>query len=320
MLQQTQVTTVEPYFQRFVETLPSIEALAKAEEEQVLRLWEGLGYYRRARQMHKAAQTIIRDHGAVFPKHVEHVRRLPGIGRYTAGAILSIAFDARQPILEANTVRLFSRLLAYRGDPTSTDGQRLLWTAAEQLLPRHGSGVVNQALMDLGSQICTPRAPRCLICPLAAICPTNAHALQAVIPSPRLKRTVEELQEAAVIIRRGERVLLMRRTKGNRWIGLWDFPRFGVEPDVASKLPDQLYRKVLEMTGLRIESAELVTTLRHGVTRFRITLNCYSAAYASGKITRRHADDMRWLLPSQLDDYPLSTTGRKIARLSAAVS
>ncbi len=157
MLQQTQVETVKPYFERFMKALPTIKTLARAEEHEVLRLWEGLGYYRRARQLHRAAQLIVAEHGGRFPRDPMVVRRLPGIGRYTAGAILSIAFDAREPILEANTLRLLSRLLAYAGDPRSGEGQRLLWAAAETFLPRRQVGRFNQALMELGSAICTPR-------------------------------------------------------------------------------------------------------------------------------------------------------------------
>ena len=154
MLQQTQVETVKPYFQRFLAALPTIQALAKADEQQVLRLWEGLGYYRRARQLHQAARQIVADHDGRFPTDPQSVQRLPGIGRYTAGAILSIAFDQRQPILEANTVRVFSRLLAYDGQTTSSAGQKLLWAAAEAVLPARDVGRFNQALMELGSEVC----------------------------------------------------------------------------------------------------------------------------------------------------------------------
>ena len=171
MLQQTQVATVIGYFDRFLARFPTIEALARADEHEVLRLWEGLGYYRRARQLHRAARIIVAEHGGRFPRDPSIVRRLPGIGRYTAGAILSIAFDAREPILEANTLRLLSRLLCYDGDPRSPDGQRLLWAMAEALLPRRGSGRLNQALMELGSEVCTARSPRCEQCPVAPAVP-----------------------------------------------------------------------------------------------------------------------------------------------------
>ena len=147
-----------------------------------------MGYYRRARQLHQAAKIVVAEHGGQFPRDPEVVRRLPGIGRYTAGAILSIAFDAREPILEANTLRLFSRLLAYAGDPRSTEGQQLLWAMAEAVLPRRDSGRLNQALMELGSEVCTTRTPRCDVCPVASLCRANQQGRQQEIPRPKTKR------------------------------------------------------------------------------------------------------------------------------------
>lgn len=161
MLQQTQVVTVVAYYQRFLARFGDVYSLAAAPEVEVLRHWEGLGYYRRARQMHQAAQLVVERHDGQLPRDSHSLRALPGIGRYTAGAILSIAHDAGEPILEANTIRLLSRLAAYREDPTRGAGQKFLWSLAEQLLPRRQAGLFNQALMELGATICTPRAPRC---------------------------------------------------------------------------------------------------------------------------------------------------------------
>ena len=168
MLQQTQVATVIPYFERFLAAFPTIRALAAADERDVLRHWEGLGYYRRARQMHLAARVLVAQHAASFPRELDTVRTLPGIGRYTAGAIASIAFDLRAPILEANTVRLLSRLVAFDGDPASTAGQHALWSLADALLPARGCGEFNQALMELGSLVCAPPGP-----PAIAVLSTN---------------------------------------------------------------------------------------------------------------------------------------------------
>ena len=228
MLQQTQVATVRPYFARFLAALPSVEALAAADEHEVLRLWEGLGYYRRARQLHQAARLICSRHGGVFPRRLEALRRLPGIGRYTAGAILSIAFDQPQPILEANTSRLFSRLLAWPGEPASAAGQKLGWAMAEALLPRRGAGRFNQALMELGSEVCQPRAPRCEVCPVASLCRACAEGLQSQIPPPKRKPAPQTVREAAVVVRRRGRVLLLRASRRGplgRALGLSPLPR-----------------------------------------------------------------------------------------------
>src|SRR4051812_30530518 len=224
MLQQTQVATVVPYFERFITAFPTVVALAAAPEDDVLRLWEGLGYYRRARHMQHAAQQIMARHGGVFPTTLDEVRALPGIGRYTAGAILSIAYGAREPILEANTVRLYSRLIGYRGDVSSSPGQQLLWQFAHDVLPNEGAGTVNQALMELGSQICTPREPRCLLCPLSSLCVARARGWQQQIPKPKPRPQFEAVEHIALVVWRRNRILLVRRHDDARWARFWDFP------------------------------------------------------------------------------------------------
>ncbi len=318
MLQQTTVAAVRPYFERFIAALPTIAALAAAHEDQVLRLWEGLGYYRRARQLHRAAKIIVAEHDGRFPTDADAVRRLPGIGRYTAGAILSIAFDQPLPIVEANTVRLLSRLLAYRGDTRSAAGQRLLWRAAETLLPSRGAGRFNQALMELGSQVCKPRDPDCLRCPVAAMCPTHGDGLHEVIPALRAKPRVEEVREAAVVVRRRGRVLLVHRREGERWAGLWDFPRFVRETANGSPVAAELQSKVHRQTAVAIGSPRPLATIRHTVTRFRITLDCFEADARGSSVRRRTPAETKWLRPAELADYPLSSTGRKLAKMIVA--
>ena len=203
-----------------------MRSLANADEDEVLRLWEGLGYYRRARQMHAAARIIANELNGVMPTDSAALQALPGIGRYTAGAILSIAQDAPEPILEANTIRLFARLLCLQEPTTTTASQQALWSAAESLLPRKDVGEFNQALMELGSLVCTPRDPACGECPVAKFCPTFASGLQDDVPVKKEKTVYEDVNEAAVVVRKGTRVLLRRCGAGERWAGLWDFPRF----------------------------------------------------------------------------------------------
>ena len=188
MLQQTQVATVIDYFHRFLATYPDVQSLAAADEQAVLRMWSGLGYYRRARQMHAAAKQIAAT-GGPFPQTLAEIETLPGIGRYTAGAIASFAFDLPAPIVEANTLRLFSRLLKLQIDPRSREGQTQLWSFAQSLVesptrsqPTITPSRINQAVMELGSQVCTPRDPDCDHCPLNQLCPTFADGLQALIP------------------------------------------------------------------------------------------------------------------------------------------
>lgn len=315
MLQQTQVATVEPYFLRFRKAFPTIQALAAADEQDVLRHWESLGYYRRARQLHAAAKVLTDEHGGRFPADPEAVRALPGIGRYTAGAILSIAFDAREPILEANTVRLFCRLLVYRGQPTSSEAQRTLWAMAEAVLPRRRVGTFNQALMELGSQVCTPKAPKCDQCPVATLCEAKRFGLQDAVPARKPKKKFEEVHEVALIVRRRGRVLLLRRPEGGRWAGLWDFPRYEMDHEEEPALFHKLRDKLRTQTGIDVVPESHEKRLKHGVTRFRITLDGYSARFVASSNPPAGAPELNWVTPGQLAEYPLSTTGRKLAAL-----
>jgi A/G-specific adenine glycosylase len=315
MLQQTQVATVRDYFRRFVRELPNVRRLAAADEEQVLRLWEGLGYYRRARQLHAAARQIVADHGGRFPHDVDTLQCLPGIGRYTAGAIASIAFDRRAPILEANTMRLLCRLVGYRGDPLKAPGQRLLWGTAEDILPRKNVAQFNQALMELGSLVCTPAEPRCDACPLSGLCRARELGVQHKIPRPKAKQQYTDLREAAVVVRKYDRVLLRQCADGERWAGLWDFPRFELVAEGSQSARDEIVEKVRRQTGITCQPGPLTKTLKHGVTRYHIALDCYQAEYVSGRVRSANGSAVRWLRPAELADLPLSTTGRKLARL-----
>jgi len=282
----------------------------------VLRLWEGLGYYRRARQLHAAAKQVIATHDGRFPTAFDGIRSLPGVGRYTAGAIASIACGIRAPILEANTVRLYCRLLKYQKDPLAGEGQNLLWEFAEALLPdAKGAGDVNQALMELGSLICTPRNPRCEVCPVQALCPTYAAGLQEAIPAAKKKTAFEEVREAAIMVWRGPKVLLRQRQPGERWAGLWDFARFPLAAHQGKELVQELQRKLHVQTGIRAQAGTRIATLKHGVTRFRITLECYEAKYLSGTSKEHDGAALRWILPAELEALPLSTTGRKLAKM-----
>ncbi len=317
MLQQTQVPTVEAYFPRFIKVFPTLKALAHATEEQVLRQWEGLGYYRRARQLYRTARLLVRDHGARFPRDEAALRALPGIGRYTAGAILSIAFDQRRPILEANTRRLYSRLLAYHGDPRRRAAEEIFWRAAEDWLPHRRVDAFNQALMELGSRICTPRAPRCGECPLAPLCPTCRLGLQEVIPPPRAKPKVLAVREAAVVVRRGRTVALYRRGDHGRWAGMWDYPRFAIQARGAA-LEGEVRAKLAELTGLHVDAMTKLATIRHGVTNHRITLECFAARLSPNNTHRRRRGAVRWVKLSDLDPYPLSVTARRLSQIAGA--
>jgi A/G-specific adenine glycosylase len=265
--------------------------------------------------MHAAAQVIVTQHGGTFPRDFAAALALPGIGRYTAGAILSIAFDDRHPILEANSSRVLSRLLAFRGDPQSTAGQRTLWSFAEQLLPRRQTGAFNQAVMELGSLVCTPKLPACETCPAFTLCPTQAQGLQDRIPQPKKKKHYTRVREVAAVVHRRGKVLVRQCGPDERWSGLWDFPRFGISAATARAVRREAGDRLRQQTGVDAKLGEKLTTIKHGVTRYRITLDCYLAAYTGRVKGARPDGPQRWVRPAELGELPLSVTGRKIARL-----
>lgn len=316
MLQQTQVETVKRYYDRFLRAFPTIEALATADEEGVLRLWEGLGYYRRARALHTAAQQIVEELDGSLPRDSAALAQLPGIGRYTAGAILSFAHDLPRPILEANTIRLWCRLLGERRDPTKSSVQARLWQAAEEILPRRAAGEMNQALMELGSLVCTAAAPDCPSCPVTDHCTAFREGRQASIPRRQQRQAIESIREAAVVVRHRGRLLIRRCQPHERWAGLWDFPRFPLR-DAKHATRRELVTNVLAQTGVRVEIGKRLTTLQHGVTRYRITLECHLATHVAAEQVADRRGQQKWVRQAELASIPLSTTGRKIADLLA---
>ncbi|MCC7475769.1 MAG: A/G-specific adenine glycosylase [Pirellulales bacterium] len=318
MLQQTQVATVREYFERFVASFPTVEALAMADETAVLRLWEGLGYYRRARQLRAAAKQLVEERGGEIPDEPEELRKLPGIGRYTAGAIASIAFGRRAAILEANTIRLLSRLVAYRGNPHTVAGQRMLWAVAEEILPRREVAAFNQALMELGSLVCTPVEPRCEECPLGELCLAKERELQDRIPRPKPQPKTIAVREAAVVIRKRGKVLVRCCAEGERWAGLWDFPRFELDAAEPGAVARELVARVREQTGITCKPGGLLQTIKHGVTRYRIALSCYEAEFVGGRASGGPSI-VRWLARGDLSTLPFSTTGRRLATLIASM-
>jgi A/G-specific adenine glycosylase len=226
MLQQTQVVTVIDYFNRFISKFPTVAKLAVADEAEVLKLWEGLGYYRRARQLHAAAKQIVAEHQGKFPEQFDHVLALPGVGRYTAGAIMSIAFDQPFPILEGNTIRVYARLLGLKANAREKRSEQTLWAFSESILPKgKGSRDLNQGLMELGSEICRVRQPDCPNCPVRAWCSGFAEGIQEKLPVLTPRMEYQTRHDALVIVQRAKRFLLRKCGDGEHWTGLWDFPR-----------------------------------------------------------------------------------------------
>jgi A/G-specific adenine glycosylase len=315
MLQQTQVATVVPYFERFVRAFPTVTALAAADEHDVLRLWEGLGYYRRARDLHRTARRLAAEHAGRFPDDPQQLRGLPGLGRYTVNAVLSQAFDAPLPILEANSQRVLSRLFGRTADPREGPARRWLWRVAEAMLPARSSGEFNQALMELGALVCTPREPRCDACPLARYCVARQLGLENSIPPRAPQPQTTYVHEAAAVVRKGDRVLLVQRPDTGRWAGLWEFPH-GPLRDGESHA-DSAARLAAELTGLHVRVGPELLTLRHGITRFHITLVAFEAEFVRGRFSSPFYVKGEWLLPADLASYPVSSPQRRLARALA---
>ena len=322
MLQQTQVATVIPYYERFVEQFPTVLDLASADERRLLKLWEGLGYYRRARSMHQAAKRIVDEYDGAFPTDLDRVIKLPGIGRYTAGAILSICTGARLPILEGNTVRVFSRWVALQTPTTHPESNRLLWQISEAMLPRkpgNGNlcGAFNQAAMELGALVCTPKNPQCEQCPVKSCCRAYRSGLQTAIPGRVKDIAYENRTEFALVVpkkrdakarRGGDAKFLIRPLPvGGRWAGLWDFPRTCEQScesiqTAADVLGDSMGRKF--SPGVRLK------TIRHAVTKYRITLHVHAATMTQP--SRQLPRPWRFVSLREMSELPMSVTGRKI--------
>lgn len=330
MLQQTQVATVIDFYYRFLERFPDVQTLAAADEQEVLKLWSGLGYYRRAKQLHAASRVICENHGAKFPTDFEDVLSLPGIGRYTAGAITSFAYDQPRPILEANTTRLFSRLMVLESDPRSAQSQQRLWDFAERLLPRGGGqrasasgpGRVNQALIELGSQICTPRLPQCDRCPLRRLCPTFRLGLQHAIPKPKPKQEFVAESHVLLILERRGCYLMRQNDRGQWWEGLWDFPRLRVDFPMPELDPNGMFRaglvpkienRFLYDLGLDCRVSRFLRTFKHAVTKYRINLFCLTAQWRSPAPLAELQGTWKWVPKRRTAEIvPLTSTAARL--------
>ena len=315
MLQQTQVATVLPYYRRWMKSFPKVADLAAADESVLMRHWEGLGYYRRVRSMHAAAKKIMQDHGGIFPLDYDDVLALPGVGRYTAGAVLSISAGAKLPVLEGNTQRVYSRWIGLRGSPTEKSANRLLWEFATKILPRSESGQFNQAAMELGALVCLPKNPRCDECPVLNHCRAAELGLQAEIPGKIKRIKYEDRTEFVLVIKRDQQgtteYLARPLPDGGRWAGLWDFPR---STEIATESVDAAADWLSGQLGTEIAAGVRLHTLRHAVTKYRISLHVHQARVAGAEIGQGNAQpSWQWVSLDKMQELPLSVTGRKIA-------
>jgi A/G-specific adenine glycosylase len=307
MLQQTRVDTVIPYYERFVARFPDVRALASADLDSVLGAWAGLGYYSRARNLARAAGLVVREHGGELPRDEAALRALPGVGRYTAGAIRSIAYREPAPIVDGNVTRVLARL---RGSKAPADTE--LWRDAEALARGPRPDLANQALMELGALVCTPRAPRCARCPVASACAARASGDPERFPAPRARGAPRAVRALAGVLRsRSGAVLLVRRPARGLLGGLFELPT------VDGDDPRALVACVLRRTGVRVRAVESLGAVHHGFTHRALTLGLVRLERSGGRLRSRDSG-ARWCAPGALDSVPLSTLARKTLALALA--
>jgi A/G-specific adenine glycosylase len=310
MLQQTGVVAVIPYYERFLGRFSDVAALAAAPVEEVVELWAGLGYYSRARNLHAAARQVVEVHGGRFPQSLQELTALPGIGRSTAGAILSIAFDIPAPLLDGNVRRVLCRLFAWQDDPRSSAAEKQLWRWAEALTPAERPHDYAQAIMDLGATLCTPRSPACERCPLESLCRARALGLEEEVPRRRVKAAVPTRIQVALLLERDGRFLVCRRPLSGMLGGLWEFP--GAPLD-AGEAPAQLAARLQRELGGGGE-AVFAGGVDHAYSHFKLDLHLYRLA-APALLVVAEGIESRWLTPAELADFPLHGAHRKALAL-----
>jgi len=346
MLQQTQVSRVLEYYHRFLEVFPDINALANAPLDRVLKAWEGLGYYARARHLHRAARLIVERYGPVVPDELEALQNLPGVGYSTAASVASLAYGRHWPVLDGNAIRVLCRVFRISGDPRTTAGKRRLVDLAKRLVPPGKIGPFNQAIMDLGSQICRPAHPRCEDCPLIGICGGHAGGDPTRYPRKREKKPRPHYDVTAGIIwesengkknrarhgrvksggsrradhigenvhsddRGGRRLLIARRRMEDLLGGLWEFP--GGKQENGETLEECLRREIKEELDIAIRVDTPFLRLDHGYSHFRITLHAFHCTYLEGTPRPLGCSDFRWVRISDLETFPLSRADQKLA-------
>lgn len=316
MLQQTRVNAVVPYYRRFLRRFPTLASLARAPLDAVLKAWEGLGYYARARHLHAAARYILARRRGRFSRTFAEMLALPGIGRYTAGAIASIAFDQPVPVLDGNVRRVLCRVFNIAADPSLSATQKRLWRLAADLLPASHPGSFNQALMELGATVCTPRRPQCSVCPVSEICQARRLGIQETLPRKRRRRALPHYDIAAGVIWKDHRLLIAQRAARGLLGGLWEFP--GGKREQGESLTEALRREIKEELGIQVEVGEKIARAEHAYTHFRLSLHVYQCRYRSGKPRALQCAAWRWVTPRQLDHYAFPAANRRVINLLQA--
>lgn len=313
MLQQTRVQTVIPYYRRWIERFPTLESLAEASLDEVLKMWEGLGYYSRARNLHRAVREVRESYGGRVPDDPAAFRALPGVGRYTAGAVLSIAFGRQEPVVDGNVRRVFAR---WTDSPEPAEGA--LWELAERLVRGERPGALNQGLMELGATVCTPRNPRCDACPVAGMCAARAAGTQALRPLPRQRGPLPLERRVAAVVESEAGFLLARRGDAGRLANLWEFPGGLIE---AAEAPSSAAVRILpRATGVSVAIADELAVVRHTFTHLRVDYHVTRGHATGGRISPDGYQEVAWMRPADLERVAMPVAQRRIAALAAAAA
>jgi A/G-specific adenine glycosylase len=312
MLQQTTVAAVIDYYHRFLRRFPTVESLARAKEEEVLALWSGLGYYSRARNLHRAAQKIVQDFQGMFPRDPEEIRSLPGIGRYTLGAVASIAFNLPLPLVDGNVARVYSRLLAFKGSPKDGAFQKKMWKLAETFLAPKSPGDFNQALMELGATVCTPQNPLCLLCPVGEFC-KGRNLDPERFPEKKKGPETKLLKRVVAVIQKNEKILLIL-SENHRWMkDLWQLP--GVLSENGES-EEKLLSSLLRKWGLSAKNTLRLPHHSHAITHHKISVFPYRLIEPKGPLKKQEGTTSKWFSASELNHLALPSADRKILRAS----
>ena len=313
MLQQTQVKKVLEYYEKFVNRFPDVESLAGATLQDLLKTWEGLGYYARARNFHKAAQVITEDLKGEIPADYATFRKLPGVGEYIAAAVQSIAFNAPYVVVDGNVKRVLARLFLIKIPINQSASAKVFQEKADLLLDHTVPGTFNQAMMELGATICRPQSPTCIVCPVNAGCPAFQTARQEEFPVRRKPKPLPEYHIVTGVIYTGDRILITQRKPEGLLGGLWEFP--GGKVRVKETTEQACVRTIREETNLLVEPIEYLTRVKHAYTHFKIVMDVFHCHYRSGEIVLNEAIDYRWIIVDQIDQFPFPRSNHKFIPL-----
>ena len=310
MLQQTQVATVIDYFNRFLKRFPTVEKLARAKQDTVLKLWEGLGYYSRGRNLHKAAKIIVSEYNSQLPDTIDQLQKIPGIGRYTAGAIASIAFNKPAPILDGNVIRVLCRIFRIKGNPKDTATKNKLWQLADTLVHTKHPGQFNEAMMELGALVCTPSNPQCSSCPLIKFCKAFKHNEQESLPVKQKQAPLPHYTIVVGVVYKDGKILIDKRKQNALLGGLWEFP--GGKKRKNESFKNAVAREVKEETGIETEVGKRLCIVKHTYSHFKITLHAYMCDYTSGTAKPLACDAVKWITPKDLKKHAFPAANLKI--------